>query len=95
MLKAYTERWALVTGASSGIGAEFARVLAGNGMHLVLTARRVDRLEELAEELQRQHMVQTLVVPADLSEPGAVEGLLGQVADREITLELLVKTCEW
>lgn len=90
MLKAYTERWALVTGASSGIGAEFARVLAGNGMHLVLTARRTDRLEALAEELQRQHMVQTLVVPADLSEPGAVEGLLGQVADREITLELLV-----
>ena len=90
MLEAYTERWALVTGASSGIGAEFARVLAGNGMHLVLTARRGDRLEELAAELQQQHMVQTLVVAADLCEPGAVVSLLEQVADRDITLELLV-----
>ena len=90
MLEAYTERWALVTGASSGIGAEFARVLAGNGMHLVLTARRGDRLEQLAEELRQRHMVQTLVVPADLCEPGAVAMLLDEVAAREITLELLV-----
>jgi len=90
VLEAYTERWALVTGASSGIGAEFARVLAGNGMHLVLTARRGDRLEQLAEELQQQHMVQTLVVVADLCEPGAVVELLERVAARDITLELLV-----
>ena len=90
VLEAYTERWALVTGASSGIGAEFARVLAGNGMHLVLTARRGDRLERLAEELRQRHMVQTLVVPADLCEPGAVAMLLDEVASRDITLELLV-----
>ena len=90
VLEAYTERWALVTGASSGIGAEFARVLAGNGMHLVLTARRGDRLEQLAEELQQRHMVQTLVVPADLCTPGGVAKVLDAVAAQEITLELLV-----
>ena len=90
MLEAYTERWALVTGASSGIGAEFARVLAGNGMHLVLTARRESLLEELADELRTQHMVQTEIVPMDLCEPAAVPELLGRIADRNIELELLV-----
>ena len=90
MLEAYTERWALVTGASSGIGAEFARVLAGNGMHLVLTARRGDRLEELAEELRQQHMVQTLIVPSDLCDPGAATALIERIDAEQITLELLI-----
>jgi short-subunit dehydrogenase len=60
--------WALVTGASSGIGEAFARRLAGVGMNLVLVARREDRLRKLADDLRSQHPVSIRVVPVDLSQ---------------------------
>jgi len=59
--------WALVTGASSGIGAEFARALARNGVSVVLVARREERLRELATELESRHGVETKLVVADLA----------------------------
>lgn len=61
--------WALITGASSGLGAEFARQLAARGFHLVLVARRHDRLESLALDLSKQHTIRTRTVVADLSQP--------------------------
>ena len=90
MLDRFAERWALITGASSGIGAEFARKLASRGMHLVITARREDRLNELAKELHTAHGTQTVILPMDLSQPNAAADLLQQIKDKQIEIELLV-----
>lgn len=70
-MKHFVERfgpWALVTGASSGIGEAFARRLAAIGMNLVLTARREERLRMLADDLKSQHSISARVVPVDLSQ---------------------------
>ena len=61
--------WALVTGASSGIGAEFCRQLAAKGLNLIMVARRKERLDQLAEELTARHSVQARTIKADLSTP--------------------------
>jgi short-subunit dehydrogenase len=76
--------WALVTGASAGIGADFARALAREGVCCVLSARREERLAELAAELEQRYGVRTRVVAADLSQPGEAERLAEQLADLEI-----------
>ena len=60
--------WALITGASAGIGAEFARQLAEMGCNLVLVARRRERLEEMARRLEQLYRIQTVSVTVDLSE---------------------------
>ena len=67
--------WAVVTGASAGIGREFARALAREGLSLVLTARREERLRELATELERESGVRTRIVALDLEASGAAERL--------------------
>jgi hypothetical protein len=83
----YRGRWALVTGASSGIGAAFARELARRGMHVALAARREDRLRALADEVASAHRVHTLVLPADLGAPGAAGELWSRAAEgRDIHL---------
>ena len=76
--------WALVTGASSGIGEAFARSLATQGISCVLTARRGERLERLAAELEERNGVETRVVAIDLVAGGGVETLVESVADLDI-----------
>jgi uncharacterized protein len=88
--KQLVDQWALVTGASSGIGAEFARQLAARGMHVILTARRGDLMEELADELRAKHATRCEIIPADLSEPGGVASLLEEIRRRGLTVQLLV-----
>ena len=78
--------WAVVTGASSGIGMEYARQLAAKGLDVVLVARREDRLRNLAEELENDHAIRAKVVAADLSSPRGIETLVRETIDLEIGL---------
>ncbi len=73
-------RWVLVTGASAGLGREFARLLAHeHGANLVVLARRKDRLEELRSELERTANVQVVPLVADLSDPRDVDRAIGEL----------------
>jgi len=80
----------LVTGASAGIGAAFARALAARGHDLILTARRTDRLEAMAAELQAKHGGAVAVLPLDLAAPGAALKLIDEIAARGLAVDWLI-----
>ena len=81
---------ALITGASSGIGAEFAHQLAAKKLNLVLVARSQDKLSEIAEQLQQQHSIRAHVISQDLTESGATASIARQVEDLGIVIDLLI-----
>lgn len=80
--------WALVTGASSGIGAELARQLAAMGLNVAVAARRRERLESLVSEIERQHGVQARAIAIDLTAPDHLEVI--EAATNDIEIGLLV-----
>ena len=83
-------RLALVTGASAGIGAAFARIYASHGYDVALTARRADRLEALAGEIRLRFGVEALTLSADLGEPGATDAILNDIAGHGRVVDALI-----
>jgi hypothetical protein len=78
--------WAVITGASSGIGEEFARQLAADGFNLVLVARRLPLLEEIGESLTKEFGVQYKTIEADLSQESAIEKIIKATKDLDVGL---------
>lgn len=72
--------WALITGASEGLGREFADLAASDKLSVILSARQADKLEALAEDLRGRYGVQAVVIPADLSQPGEAERLWAEAS---------------
>lgn len=82
--------WALVTGASAGIGAEFCRQLAAKGYQLVLVARRENKLQTIADELKASHGTNSLIITADLSRKDASLAIFRRLEEEHIAVDYLV-----
>ena len=86
----YRGRTALITGASSGLGVEFANQLAARGAKLILVARRKDRLKQVADAIALKHKVEVTVIVADLSEVGAAEKLFKSLERKKLSVDVLI-----
>ncbi len=89
-MKQVNEKWALITGASSGIGEVFAKELAAKGSHLILTARSESKLKELAQKLMDKYAIQTEVIVSDLAQAGAPTELYLECMDRGHRVDILI-----
>ena len=85
-----TKGTALVTGASAGLGVHFAEALAAEGHDLILTARRLDRLEALAARIRARHGVKVETIAADLAEPGGAAALVAEISKRALAVNTLI-----
>jgi uncharacterized protein len=90
MMFAYKGSTAMITGASKGLGAAFAKELAGRGMNLVLIARSIDTLQDLADSLGAQYGVRGVALRADLSASDAVERIVTELESLDLKIELLI-----
>lgn len=81
---------AVITGASSGIGYEFAKILAQKQYQLVLVARNLDRLNDIKQELEAKFAINVILIPADLSLENVAEGIVKEIKYRQLNVEILV-----
>src|SRR6267378_7541209 len=86
----FAGKWALITGASSGLGLEFADLLAAQKVNLVLAARRQESMEKLASDLRRKYGVDVLVEAIDLASPGAASRLKSSLDARSVAIDILL-----
>ena len=87
---ANSEKWALITGASSGFGVDFAHELAAQGDNLVLVARRVEPMQALGAELERAHGVRVKIIGMDLARAGVGAELLSRLDAEGIVVDTLI-----
>src|SRR5882672_8031847 len=90
MISEWKGKWALITGASAGIGVALAEELAAGGTHLVLTARRLDRLQDVADGLRKKYGIQTQVVAADLAKREAPQEIYAFAKEKGLRIDLLI-----
>src|SRR6266702_397351 len=86
----FAGKWALITGASSGLGLEFADLLAARKVNLVLVARRQEPMEKLASDLRRKYGVDVLVEAIDLASPGAASRLKNSLDAKSVAIDILL-----
>jgi len=83
-------QWALITGASSGMGRDYAHILAAAGADLVITARRTERLEQLAQEIRSTYHVRVEIMTSDLGMLGAGSELKKRIENKGIKIDVLI-----
>jgi len=83
-------KYALVTGASEGIGFEFCKVLASKGYNIILVARTLEKLQNAAKTLERSFDIETQVISSDLTAPNAAQNLFNEVLAKNISVDILV-----
>jgi hypothetical protein len=90
IMNSFAGKWALITGASSGLGLEFADLLAAQKVNLVLAARRQEPMEKLASDLRRKYGVDVLVEAIDLASSGAANRLKSSLDARSVAIDILL-----
>ncbi len=90
VLKKFHNKTALITGASSGIGKAMAEQLAQQGCHLILVARRSDRLFQIAQQLQTQFGIDVHVMSLDLFKPNSAQQLFDQIQQQSLSVDILI-----
>ena len=86
----HKDRYALVTGASSGIGYELAKLLAGDGKNLVIVARNINKLEQVKTEIENEYGTRVKVLPGDLSSPLAPSEIFSELEKEDVDVDVLV-----